>query len=191
MILRSAGLALAIMALSISCVIFRPEIEIWLAMKIPTAKPDFPSIIMLGDSHTSFVNWPIVLRCRGVANFGIGGNTTAQILERLPDALAKRPRLIILMAGTNDAIQDLPENETLANLQTISAKVTQAGGKFVFVNPPPLPANPEKIATIAQGATISIPFTSDDLLSDGIHLRRSGYLKWRDAIWDVAQDNCN
>ena len=40
-----------------------------------------------------------------VINAGVGGNNTAQLLERIDtDVLAKAPDLVILMAGTNDMI---------------------------------------------------------------------------------------
>jgi lysophospholipase L1-like esterase len=46
------------------------------------------------------------------------------------------------------------------------------------------------IEEISDAATLKVPFSSDDLAVDGIHLRRSGYVKWRDAIAPIVKDIC-
>jgi hypothetical protein len=167
-----------------------PSFELYLAMRGGGTNPERPSIVMLGDSHTEFVNWQRLLRCSTIANYGVGGNDTAQILQRLPEALASNPRLIILMAGTNDARRYVSPAETIANLQAIKRQATERGIEFVSLTPPPLPSRGASIRISISAASITIPFTEDDLMDDKIHLRRSGYAKWRDTLAPTIKRFC-
>jgi hypothetical protein len=167
-----------------------PSLELHLAMRGGGTNPAHPSIVMLGDSHTEFVNWQVLLRCPNIANHGVGGNDTAQILQRLPQVLSLKPKLVILMAGTNDARRYVPQAETIANLQAIKQQAVERGIEFVSLTPPLLPSRGEAVKTAISAASVSIPFIDDDLLDDKIHLRRSGYAKWRDAIAPIVRKFC-
>ncbi len=60
-------------------------------------------VVFMGDSITD--NWPLDKYFPGkpYVNRGIGGQTTPQILIRFrPDVIALRPRVVIILAGTND-----------------------------------------------------------------------------------------
>jgi lysophospholipase L1-like esterase len=179
-----------IAALILALVLAWPSIELHLAMRGGGGNPERPSIVMLGDSHTEFVNWKILLRCQNIANHGVGGNDTAQILQRLPEVLALNPKLIILMAGTNDARRYVPPAETVANLQAIKRQVTERGIEYVSLTPPPLPSRGDSILASVAAASMPIQFSDSDLLDDKIHLRRSGYAKWRDAIAPIVRRFC-
>lgn len=174
-----------------AAVLLKPEAELVLALRgSPEHQPDQPSIIMLGDSHTEFVNWPLLLHCPSIANHGIGGNDTSQILARVPEIIAKKPRLVVLMAGTNDARRYVPPTQTRANLASIRASIEAAGIEFISLTPPPLPSRGDSVNVSISAATLAVPFTLDDLRPDQIHLRRSGYAKWRDAIAPTVQKYC-
>jgi GDSL-like Lipase/Acylhydrolase family len=173
----------AILVISAAGYLLLPEIRLRLALRGSTIpEPDHPSIIMLGDSHIQFVNWRLLEQCDGIANFGVGGNTTAQMLSRLPDALARKPKLIIVMGGTNDALQKIPADITVLNLSSIQQEVTKRGIEFASLAPPFLH---EGLA-----GSLRVQFTEDDLLADGVHLRRSGYAKIRDAISPLVRKYC-
>jgi hypothetical protein len=166
-----------------------PEIRLRLALRGSTApQPIHPSIIMLGDSHTGFVNWRVLTGCDNIAGSGVGGNTTAQILSRLPEVLNQRPRLVILLAGTNDALQGVPASDTITNIRTIEKQVNDRGAAFEFIAPPPLPGR--DIGALVSISSLSVPFSVEDLLADQVHLRRSGYAKWRDAIAPLISKYC-
>lgn len=157
-----------------------PSVELRLALR----NSEHPSVVMLGDSHTDFVNWNILFRCSKVANFGVGGNTTAQMLDRLPGILALNPKLVIVMGGTNDALQGIAPETMAGNLRQMESLAKANNVRFVSLTPPPLAGH-----TIGVG-DVSIPFTQDDLLKDQIHLRASGYAKWRDAIAPIVREYC-
>lgn len=160
-----------------------PTIELHLALQGPGERPKNPSVIMLGDSHTEFVNWGLLLHCKGILNLGIGGNTTSQMLTRLPDALTLNPRLLIVMGGTNDALQHIAPQTTANNLRQMGNMAKANSVRFISLTPPQA-GNPIGVGDL------SIPFTRDDLLSDHIHLRASGYAKWRDTLTPIVREYC-
>jgi lysophospholipase L1-like esterase len=63
-----------------------------------------PRVVFMGDSITE--NWALADPAffeRGLVNRGIGGQTTAQMLVRFrADVVALRPKVVHLLAGTND-----------------------------------------------------------------------------------------
>jgi len=72
------------------------------------------AIVCLGDSLTEGVgassgeDYPSVLSRElafPVVNLGQRGDTTARALARLPDVLARNPRLVIVLLGGNDFLR--------------------------------------------------------------------------------------
>lgn len=72
------------------------------------------SIVLLGDSITEGGMWDEWLPEYHVVNRGIGGETAAQVLERI-DSVAYDPAAVFLLIGTNDltlgySIESITEN---------------------------------------------------------------------------------
>src|SRR3954451_7586104 len=61
-----------------------------------------PEIVMLGDSLTEWGNWHELVPEFRVINRGIAGDTSSGVLDRLEEVIARRPKLVFLMIGTND-----------------------------------------------------------------------------------------
>lgn len=79
--------------------------------------PDSDRIIFFGDSITDFWNLQNYFQNQSYVNRGIAGQTTPQMLIRFrPDAIALRPRAVILLAGTND-IAGNTGSTTIAEIQ--------------------------------------------------------------------------
>ena len=104
------------------------------------------SLAALGDSLTaryrlSFSYPDLLARWRGipVRNFGVSGNTTAQMLERLDEVLASgpTPQVVVILGGTNDIARGMPVEGALANLRAIAERVRDSGRRPVLVCPPP------------------------------------------------------
>lgn len=119
-----------------------------------------PRVVLLGDSITRGARAGVLaretfgprlralLRAEGIAvevhNSGVGGERTDQALARLDrDVIALRPRVVLLMYGTNDGWVDrgkdasrLPVSAYATNLRTIVARVRAAGGVAVLMTPP-------------------------------------------------------
>jgi acyl-CoA thioesterase-1 len=69
-----------------------------------------------------------------VVNASISGDTTAGGLARLPTLLReKRPSLVVLELGANDALRGLPLETTRANLLEMTRLAKSAGAKVVIV----------------------------------------------------------
>ena len=104
------------------------------------------SLAALGDSLTaryrlSFSYPDLLGRWRGipVRNFGVSGDTTAQMLARLAEVLASgpTPQVVVILGGTNDIARGMPVEDALRNLRTIAERVRDSGRRPVLVCPPP------------------------------------------------------
>lgn len=169
----------------------RPQLQLWLARQGAGPNPQHPPIAILGDSLVESVNWRLLLHCKGIGNYGARGDTTAQMLARLPPILELKPRLLMVMGGTNDALLAIAPEETLANLAAIEAQATGNGTAYISFSPPPLPVRADALAPIRAAASIAIPFAESDLSKDRIHLKASGYAKWRDVAQPVVSKYCS
>jgi acyl-CoA thioesterase-1 len=114
------------------------------ACQRPRADP--ASVAALGDSITAryrlSYSYPDLLgRWRGIPvhNFGVSGDTTAQMVDRLADVLdsGPTPQVVVILGGTNDIARGMPVEETLRNLQTIAERVRDSRRRPVLVCPPP------------------------------------------------------
>jgi acyl-CoA thioesterase-1 len=90
-----------------------------------------------------------------VANAGVAGDTTAGMLRRLPGAIGKDTRVLILQAGGNDARRGEGAS-TGANVAAIEAYARQRGIAVVTL---------DQLGRIAPGAR----------LSDGPHFSAEGH----------------
>jgi lysophospholipase L1-like esterase len=64
---------------------------------------DLDRVIFFGDSITDFWDLSTYFPNQSYVNRGIAGQTTPQMLIRFrPDAIALHPKIVILLAGTND-----------------------------------------------------------------------------------------
>jgi lysophospholipase L1-like esterase len=121
-----------------------------------------------------------------VINAGVPGNTTADGLARLPDALAEhRPRLVLLCLGGNDMLRRLPETETENNLRLLVRTVRAAGADVVLIGVPEpklFGGAPAFYARLAD--ELNVPLERDAfaevlkdnrLKADPIHANAAGY----------------
>ncbi len=158
-------------------------------------------VLALGDSITHGTGaapdaaYPAQLaRLTGwdVINAGVPGDTTAQVLERLPTLLAEHaPALVIVSAGGNDFLRHLPEADTEANLRRIIALARAAGAQVLLVAVP----RPTLAAAVGAGLSdhplydklateLALPLHAggwarvlgdEQLKSDQIHANAAGY----------------
>ena len=75
-----------------------------------------------------------------VINAGVGGHNSRNLLKRLDkDVLARRPRLVVLMVGTNDVLNSrnsVPLDEYRKNLEKLIGRITSGGAKLVLMTIP-------------------------------------------------------
>ncbi len=130
------------------------------AADLPHAGQGTVRIIALGDSITRGVRpgvkaeetFAALLQAglRGVnvpaevVNAGVGGERTDGALQRLAkDVLDRKPRLVLVMYGTNDSYVDrgrreprLTVGQYRANLEELVARIREAGAEPILMTPP-------------------------------------------------------
>lgn len=105
-----------------------------------------PPVLCFGDSITKRGYPEVLADLLGVkvVNAGIGGNTTVGGLRRIDTALLKqKPRVVVILFGTNDSRVDAPEvyvevDRYAANLAKIIDRCEGSGARTVLCTPPPV-----------------------------------------------------
>ena len=67
-----------------------------------------------------------------ILNYGISGDTSANVLARIDSVLEEKPDITILLVGGNDALQKIPKDKTFANITT-TINHLQASGSMVIL----------------------------------------------------------
>ena len=141
----------------------------------------------MGDSITEMWTLPRV-------NLGVYGQTTAQMLQRFPsDVLQKDLHTVVILGGTNDTLLGVDPEVTIANLSHMADLASAHGIEPVLCEIPPIYARQsslapqvaalnQRIVTLAVNKKLKLVNYYDamnghpDYFSDGIHLKRRGYL---------------
>jgi acyl-CoA thioesterase-1 len=131
------------------------RLAIGMAVMLTAAYADGrPVLAAFGDSITegfgveAGLTYPAqlqrALEARGlrwrVVNAGVSGDTTGNALDRLPQVIAQKPRVVILEIGGNDGLRGLPVTATRANLDELITGLKKAGATVLLVGMT-LPAN--------------------------------------------------
>jgi lysophospholipase L1-like esterase len=157
-----------------------------------------PDVAFLGDSITEGWSYPKV-------NYGVHGNTTAQMLGRFDHLIPGHGyRTVVLLGGTNDVLQGIDPDITIQNLEKLAEETTEQHAEPILCEIPPIfhsydPAvtkdfGPQvielnsrivKLAAAHQWKLVDYytPITghpSDS--SDGVHMKRKGYLAMERAL---------
>lgn len=114
------------------------------------------TLVIIGDSRVA--RWtPRPEQPETVIFRGVGGETTVQTMARLgADALALRPRIVLVLAGVNDlvAASYLPPADraalvaaTAMRLEAMAASVISAGSCVLIATIPP-PARPDLLRSL-------------------------------------------
>jgi lysophospholipase L1-like esterase len=164
-------------------------------------------LVMLGDSITEEGgDWTELLGLPA-KNRGVGWDTTADILVRLPTVLDGRPHAVFVLAGINDIrVAHWMVEDTFSNLTSISRQIRASGSIPILqsVLPPALnePDTAEKVARLnvmladwsEKNGEAFLDLTAElaprgrldeSLTYDGVHLNFDGYSRWRRALLPV------
>jgi acyl-CoA thioesterase-1 len=120
--------------------------------------PENFETVALGDSLTRMnsdpgwdflgtESWFAIDACNGQIpygyNAGVFGDTTAQMLQRFQvDVAVHRPKLVILLGGTNDILQHIPASETISHLRALIRASQATGAKVAIGTIPPIDSKP-------------------------------------------------
>jgi lysophospholipase L1-like esterase len=122
-----------------------------------------------------------------IINKGMPGDTTAEGLARLDDIIQAKPDIVFVLFGGNDALRNIPKEETFSNLDTMVTTLQQAGAEVVLIGiqgglfsiSDPYAASFENLAE--KRGVLLVPnvmegiFGNKELMSDLIHPNDAGY----------------
>ncbi len=163
----------------------------WLAVGCNVFSAD-RNVAFLGDSITRGWRYPRT-------NFGIFGNTTAQMLARFPQTIpGHNYGKVIILGGTNDVLLHLSSAETIHNLEMLGEETVNENAEPVLCEIPPIFHNyvpgdtknympavidlNRRIASLAHQHHWKLvdyytPLVNHPAyLADGVHMKRRGYL---------------
>ena len=162
-------------------------------------------VVMIGDSLTQGAEWKEIFPTVNIANRGIGGDRSDDILRRLPTTLETTPHKAFLMFGINDFFILQTVDATFANYRLVVEGLSEQNVQ-VFIQST-LECSRETCGEILDNIRAlngdlrtyasenGLPFINinrgltskpDGLLKqytyDGTHLLGSGYLEWSKSI---------
>lgn len=93
------------------------------------------SIVFLGDSLTDFYPIHEFINCDKIANRGIGGDTTKNVMNRLEEVIKLSPKLVFLQIGINDMIYRRVKCEVVAErIMKIANDLREKGIKVYVIS---------------------------------------------------------
>ncbi len=165
-------------------------------------------IVMLGNSLTAECEWAELLDNQDIINRGIIGDGTDDILNRLDDVIAMKPKKVFLLVGVNDLMFHPPQY-IIENYEKIVLHVRAGTPKTQLYLEAILPIHNdlrrtgmknEDIRTVNEGIKriaekegliyidTHTPFTNKEgalkteLSLDGVHLNGEGYLIFKEIL---------
>lgn len=154
------------------------------------------SVTFLGDSQTYLWKTAEAFPMWDTKNAGVSGDTSKQMLARLPALLVTPPNVLVVMAGTND-VYLWRDEASIESLQRIVDLTTAEGTMVVVLTIPPMVAPTVRDVTkwnkevkSLRGARVidfysSVSTRPDALLSDGVHLSGLGYSIAQDLLYKL------
>ncbi len=159
-------------------------------------------ILAFGDSLTEgkgvppTQSYPAVLeQISGfrIINAGRSGETTAQGLRRLPGVLDEvQPRLMLLLHGGNDILQNLPAQQAADNIAAMIRLARARGIDVVLIGVPeknlfsevaPIyPALAEQFDLVFEPSLIASLLRSPSKKSDSVHFNQQGYREIAESL---------
>lgn len=163
---------------------------------------DTESVVMLGDSITAEGSWSDLFPETPIVNEGHSGYTTEQLVPIARGVAAHRPRLVLLLTGTNDIRDGRPPSWTVTHLDELLDSIAELSPDTRVVIQTVLPradrvsevlAVNEAIRSLAAARGIPVldlyPEFDDGRgglrtheTYDGLHLSDPGYTRWAELL---------
>ena len=176
------------------------------APKLEPLPPDavllaFGDSITFGTGATLAESYPVLLAeviGHTVINAGVPGETTAEGLARLSEALDRyHPALVILCLGGNDFLRGLDEQKAADNIREMLRLARSKGVGVVLLGVPKFGINPSPPPFYRQlarefdvpynGAILKKILTTNSLKADYIHPNAAGYRLLAGSIADLLK----
>ena len=104
-----------------------------------TASASPAPVVFIGDSITAFWDLQSSFPAAPYINVGISGQTTVQILDRFDtDVIANHPKIVVIVAGTNDVLRYMSQSAAIHNMRSMIAKAHAAHIRVIVGTLPPV-----------------------------------------------------
>jgi lysophospholipase L1-like esterase len=165
--------------------------------------PEATVTAFVGDSLTEDGDWQALLPDQHVINFGVGGNTTHDLLDRLDEVVSAAPATVVVEIGTNDFAWRIPLEEVASSIEEVLRTLREKLPEAKIVMQSILPRQPEYahvvrsvneqierfVPTVSCSYVDLWPALADEngglkaeFTTDGLHLTDAGYAAWFDAL---------
>ena len=155
----------------------------------------FGDSLVVGFGTTSGNNFVSLLSTRigiSIANAGRLGDTTGSALGRLQsDVLARQPKIVIVLLGGNDLLQNVPLQQRVSNITSIAQQIRSTGATVILVglgNDPIDPYGGALPGVASQTGSAYVPgilegiFGVPGLMFDSIHPNDAGHRIMADRL---------
>jgi lysophospholipase L1-like esterase len=166
-------------------------------------------IVMIGDSITDGAEWNELFPNISIANRGIGGDTTAGVLNRMESIYSTNAKKAFIMLGVNDLGRNISVDEVFSKYEKIVFQLKQhgitpyiqsvlfLGDKYADKNKDVLKLNlklqelseKENVVFIDLNKVLSENGKLKKSVSskDDIHLNGEGFFEWKNSIKKYIQ----
>lgn len=152
-------------------------------------------IVLIGDSHIENGDWASLLAGRSVLNRGIGWDTTQDVLDRLDEVIARKPRIVLIQIGIVDLRYGRDPATVAGNIRAIAGRLREAGIRAHVHSVLPVAARLRE-TTNARVRTVNDALRADPdfidlhpilvtggalqaaMTTDGVHLSGPAYALW-------------
>ncbi len=175
----------------------------------PTNEPiDHDSIVLIGDSITAEGRWSTVLPAWPAVNRGRAGFTTRQLVSVAGEVASARPRIVVVLTGTNDIRDSRSAAWTAEHLAALLDQLESGSPSTQIVVQTILPRSDASDAVrraneVIRGLVderglrlLDLHAVFDDGAGglraaetyDGVHLTPVGYERWAAALEPVLAE---
>lgn len=164
-------------------------------------------VAMLGDSITNRGDWKTLFENLVVLNFGIDGDTTSGVLNRVNSVIELEPKVVVLIIGINDLCISVPIEDVFNRYIQIVEKLKSKNIKLILnaVIITQIPTVNRKVKVFNEmiknyAKENNIVFTEinsafendkgllrEDLTTDGLHLCQKAYKVWAYRLKSVVE----
>ncbi len=137
--------------------------------------PPTNKICFVGNSLTYWGNWTALTNDSLCKNYGIAGNTTIDILNRISPIVDENPCAVFLMIGINDIRRNYKTQNIEQNIATIVKKIKRRLPYTSIYLQSILPVNPD-ISDIVSPANIPVIIEINNRLLDFSHKESIEYI---------------
>lgn len=132
-----------------------------------------------------------------IINLGVAGENSREGLARIDEVLALKPKIVLVLFGGNDFMQQIPKHETFPNIDEIVTKIQDSGAIVILLGirggliTDNYEKNFEKIAE-ARGAlyvsdVLRGLFGNKEYMDDPVHPNNLGYRKIAERVYPVLK----